>query len=217
MAGPWNYWNTTTSATASSVVVYADSHCTWAYWCTDGTSSATDNGTWQTWCTVPTTSAGDTWTTWVSGTTDIVDQSETVYMPPPEPTEEQRAEWARLDEERRRRQEEGQRQIATANERAEQLLRETLTEEEYQQLEELGHLIIQTAEHRYKIRKDNAYVREIDEEGKEIAGFCIHPKWTHKIPVPDKVLLHKLMLECDEEEWLRIANKTVYDYARDRV
>jgi hypothetical protein len=212
----WPCWVTTTNnATSSdawidwslvtSSAVYGD---TWSTWCTDTTSSATDN-VWIAWCDHELEICGQLGT--------VVIQSPYIVRPTtvPEPTEEQRAEWARQDRERKRRQEEEQRQIAEANEKAETLLKDVLNEEDYQFLLEMNHLLVETEEHRYKISRRGT-VREVDEEGKEIASFCIHERG-FRLPDADAVLMHKLMLECDEEEWLRIANKTVYDYARDRV
>ena len=48
-------------------------------------------------------------------------------------------------------------------------------------------------------------VEQIDENGRQVARFCIHPR--NIVPVPDNMLAQKLMLESNEEEFLRIANR----------
>lgn len=60
--------------------------------------------------------------------------------------------------------------------------------------------------HRYLIDHTGGVTR-IDEQG-SIESYCIHPSYAHRIPTPDLILAKKLMLECDEETFLRTANAT---------
>lgn len=60
---------------------------------------------------------------------------------------------------------------------------------------------------RYRIKygwAGNVYV--IDERGREIEKLCIHPD--AQIPIADNLIAQKLLLESNEAEFRRIANKT---------
>lgn len=60
---------------------------------------------------------------------------------------------------------------------------------------------------RFKLMRGYSHnVKELDEEGREVRTFCIHPPAQHPCPNEDNVLLQKLMLQTDEEEFRRIAN-----------
>ncbi len=66
---------------------------------------------------------------------------------------------------------------------------------------------------RYRIEKGWAgNVFLIDEKGKKAEKFCIHPM-KEEIPVCDSLLAQKLLLESDEGEFLRIANRTILERA----
>lgn len=49
-------------------------------------------------------------------------------------------------------------------------------------------------------------VYELSKEGRKVAKYCIHP--SEDVPVPDVMLAQKLMLETDEKQFLKVANKT---------
>lgn len=50
----------------------------------------------------------------------------------------------------------------------------------------------------------NVYL--LDDEGLDVERYCIHAQ--EPIPVADNMLAQKLMLEADEEQFLRVANRT---------
>jgi hypothetical protein len=62
---------------------------------------------------------------------------------------------------------------------------------------------------RYLIYADGR-VKRIDEQG-PVESYCIHPSYAepdHNIPIEDLILAKKLMLEFDEETFLKTANAT---------
>lgn len=48
-------------------------------------------------------------------------------------------------------------------------------------------------------------VHELDENGRAVRTHCIVPKGV-EVPVPDQLLMQKLMLETNEAEFMRVAN-----------
>ena len=102
-----------------------------------------------------------------------------------------------------------------AEERAEALLRELLSAEEYRQLGQLGYLEVRSRAQpgrRYRIPRHWGLVQVL-EDAVPIALLCV--KSTEPVPAADGVLMHKLMIEGNEEDYLRIANRfqlTRYGY-----
>jgi hypothetical protein len=62
----------------------------------------------------------------------------------------------------------------------------------------------------YRVRPGNT-VQQLDAAGKVLCSFCIHPYpaegW---IPEDDHAIAQKLLLEADEQEFLRLANRRNY-------
>lgn len=102
---------------------------------------------------------------------------------------------------------------AQARERAILLLRESLSDRQRGELAEKGHFTLtvhdsKTQERRhYRIRKGReGNVDRVDENGKRLHGYCIHP--AIRCPDEDTMLAQKLMLEGgQEQEFLQIANR----------
>ena len=89
---------------------------------------------------------------------------------------------------------------------ARELLRALLTDEEYRQLSACGYIEVRSqsrAERTYRIPAAGGMVRML-EGGKEVLRLCLQP--TTMLPRSDVLLLHKLLLEADEEKYLRTAN-----------
>lgn len=60
---------------------------------------------------------------------------------------------------------------------------------------------------RYRIRRAwSGHVARVNDSGKEVERFCIHPRI--RVPLPDNQLLAKLMIETDEDQFRRTANVT---------
>jgi hypothetical protein len=94
-----------------------------------------------------------------------------------------------------------------AERRATDLLRDTLTPEQFHQLTWRGYLEIPspTAPQRvYRVPRTKGYVQVI-ENGRAIMRLCLQP--VECLPDADVVVLHKLMIEANEETYLQKANK----------
>lgn len=173
-----------------------------------GYSDVTGYGdTWTTW-TSSTTSASDisTWNSWVGSATSTssspLSSGEGYYrvvVPIAAPTPEQ-------IETKRREDEAAQARRKAADERAEELLRSLLTDEQRKHLDEMTSFLVKSESQRtFRIRRGER-VQELDDNGKVIAGYCIAPTGIG-LPVADKMLAQKLLLENNEAEFLRIANR----------
>jgi hypothetical protein len=94
-----------------------------------------------------------------------------------------------------------------AQDRAEALLRDILTAEEYAQLREHGYLEVRSRSRptrMYRIPRGPVQVT-VHERGVAVELLCVTPvDW---LPPSDVVLTHKLMIEGDEQEYLRRANR----------
>jgi hypothetical protein len=102
-----------------------------------------------------------------------------------------------------------------ANRRAGELLRAVLTHEQYGQLIQQGYVDIPSprdARRIYRVPRAPGLVGVIEEERRK-ASLCLQPfKW---VPDADIVVIHKLMIEADEEAYLQKANIIVPIYSND--
>jgi hypothetical protein len=97
--------------------------------------------------------------------------------------------------------------FSRAERRATDLLRDTLTAEQFHQLAWRGYLEIPspTAPQRvYRVPRSKGYVQVL-ENGRAIMRLCLQP--VECLPDADVVVLHKLMIEGNEETYLQKANK----------
>jgi hypothetical protein len=94
-----------------------------------------------------------------------------------------------------------------ANRRANELLRSVLTREQYRQLMRRSYLDIPSPRDPgciYRVPRSIGQVGVI-ERGRRKASLCLQPlEW---VPDADIVVMHKLMIEADEETYLQTANK----------
>jgi len=94
-----------------------------------------------------------------------------------------------------------------ANRRANELLRSVLTREQYRQLVRYGYLDIPSPrdpECIYRVPRSIGLVGVI-EKGRRKVSLCLQP--LEMVPDADIVVMHKLMIEADEETYLQTANK----------
>jgi hypothetical protein len=94
-----------------------------------------------------------------------------------------------------------------AERRAANLLRDTLTPEQIRQLTWRGYLEIPSPtepQRVYRVPRTKGYVQVI-ENGRAIMRLCLQP--VECLPDADVVVLHKLMIEANEETYLQKANK----------
>ncbi|HEX9056790.1 MAG TPA: hypothetical protein VF818_04595 [Ktedonobacterales bacterium] len=96
--------------------------------------------------------------------------------------------------------------IFTAEGRARALLREMLTDDEYEQLMVLGYLEVRSPTTAYRVYRIPASAGRVRmyERGRELVELCLQP--TEPLPDSDLVLMHKLMIEANEQEYLTKAN-----------
>lgn len=94
-----------------------------------------------------------------------------------------------------------------AERRADILLQEMLRPEGHQELEQRGYLEVPSPNREgrmYRIPRGRGMV-SVYEDGRAVMSLCVQPvEW---IPASDVVLMHKLMIEANEEEYLRTANQ----------
>jgi len=94
-----------------------------------------------------------------------------------------------------------------AERRAETLLQEMLSPEQGRDLEHRGYLEIPSPSRQgrvYRIPRGRGMV-SVYEDGRAIMSLCVQPvEW---IPAADVVLMHKLMIEANEEDYLKTANQ----------
>jgi hypothetical protein len=94
-----------------------------------------------------------------------------------------------------------------AERRAADLLRDTLTPEQFRQLVWRGYLEVPSpTEPRgvYRVPRTTGYIQVI-ENGRAVMRLCVQP--VECLPDADVVVLHKLMIEANEETYLQKANK----------
>ena len=100
-----------------------------------------------------------------------------------------------------------QRDAHVAKRRAQALLRELLSETQYHQVHTSGYLEVPSPslEGRvYRIPSMGGLV-SVYEHGSVIMGLCLQP--TQPLPKEDVVLMHKLLIEASEQEYLQKANR----------
>lgn len=94
-----------------------------------------------------------------------------------------------------------------ADRRARQLLRAVLTDEQYHQLIKRGYIDIPSPSDPlrvYRVPQAHGRVQLIENERLQ-ASLCLQPfDW---VPDADFVVIHKLMIEADEETYLQKANR----------
>src|SRR5260370_37012955 len=94
-----------------------------------------------------------------------------------------------------------------AKRRARQLLSAVLTPEQYGQMIQRGHLDIASPsdpERIYRLPKGPERV-QVREKGRLTMWLCLQP--LERVPEADLLVMHKLMIEADEETYLRKANR----------
>jgi hypothetical protein len=94
-----------------------------------------------------------------------------------------------------------------AERRAADLLRDTLTAEQFRQLIWRGYVEIPSPtepQRLYRVPKSKGYV-QVFENGRPTMRLCLQP--VEFLPDADIVVLHKLMIEANEEIYLQKANK----------
>lgn len=95
---------------------------------------------------------------------------------------------------------------STAQERSLALLKDVLSEQEFEQWTRQGYLDVSSpneAQRIYRIRRADGLVR-VYEQGKAVRALCLQP--VEPLPSNDLVVLHKLMIQGNEQEYVQKAN-----------
>lgn len=93
-----------------------------------------------------------------------------------------------------------------AEQRAETLLKTLLNSDQYSHLVRKGYIEVQSSMfpyRTYRIPRHRGSV-EVYEMGRLVMSLCVQP--TETVPDADVVVMHKLMIEGNEREYLRRAN-----------
>lgn len=158
------------------------------------------NGTmaWTQWN--DTSTAANVWTYWISatnGTTNMTVGS----LPQRQQTAEEVAAWQKMVEKQEQKKKDAQR-------RALDLLKQILTETQLAAFEKDECIPVDAPSGRkYLIKKGRSGNVFSIKDGKPVERYCIHPS-DSEVPEADVMLAQKLMLEANEDEFLRIANMT---------
>jgi len=100
------------------------------------------------------------------------------------------------------------RRWSRAERRAAGLLREMLTPEQCRQLLWHGYLEIPSpgiAGRVYRVPRTRGGFVQVLDDGKAVMRLCLQP--VERLPDADIIVLHKLMIEANEEDYLQKANK----------
>ncbi|HEY0754978.1 MAG TPA: hypothetical protein VGD98_13555 [Ktedonobacteraceae bacterium] len=95
-----------------------------------------------------------------------------------------------------------------AERRAAHLLRDMLTPEQCRQLIWHGYLEVPSpgfAGRVYRVPRARGGFVQVLDDGKAVMRLCVQP--VEHLPDADVIVLHKLMIEANEEHYLRKANK----------
>jgi hypothetical protein len=230
----WHTWTSSTDGTGRYANTTSDGTTSlWNHWIDQQTltSVTTPDETWHTWVT----SSGFN----VYQTIDDADGHRTVYINAPikpqtipykVPTAEEKAEAdkrrreaeaaaekRRIEMEKERK--EAAKKAAAAKARSKELLLEFLTKEQREQFKKNGWFIVEggKSKKKYRIESDgiNGNVKELCyKEERVMASLCFQTR-DYTIPIFDNLLGQALHLRFNEDEILKIANRTViHDHRR---
>lgn len=161
-------------------------------------SNASDSA-WCTWNTATTTViVGDTWKYWAAQAGIAEDRDRRNIYVQPNAQEVAARQVAVAAEAAKYRAE---REAAEA--RAKKLLVENISPAQRKQLADHGFFDVVVSGRTYRIRWGTHGNVRLVVKDREVRSFCIQPD---DVPVGDAMLAQKLMLECDEASFLRIAN-----------
>jgi hypothetical protein len=91
--------------------------------------------------------------------------------------------------------------------RARQLLRSVLSRQEREQLSRTGYLEVPSPGHPNRLYRIPNYLGRVRmfERGQAVCDLCVVP--SEELPADDVIVMHKLMIQGDEEAYLRSANR----------
>lgn len=192
----WVIWNNDYITSSTTASVTPDP---WPIWVrSSGTATTTVNGSTTSATRIITAdSSAIVWESW----TQHYRISNEEFRAREERRERQRQESIRIEGERK-----------AARERAQILLRESLSEAQREELANKGYFSLQSIARdgrirNYRIRQGQVRnIQEVDASGRILSTICAHPRM--RVPDEDAMLIQKLMLESQDghDDFLRIAN-----------
>jgi len=105
----------------------------------------------------------------------------------------------------------------SARQRSETLLRDLLGTEEYMRLTQRGYLVVRSRNHpdrAYHIPQDIGFVTVYEQE-EPVELLCVGP--AEPLPPADVLVMHKLLIEADEDTYLRTANHLSLGFGEWRI
>lgn len=205
--GTWQAWNSLVYNTGTQATTTVLGNV-WASWNGITYASTGNNTVWNYWnqqyeliqaMPIAYAQMGGTWVAWNQNYRgDLQD----VFAAPPV-TDEQRAEENRRVLEATRLAQERVQQQKIASRKARGLLRATLTKKQLVQYDAHGYFDVDVKGRLYRVHPGNM-VSKLNAEKVE-CRYCIHPD--EYMPPEDIALCQKLLLEADEDKFLRIANR----------
>jgi hypothetical protein len=92
-----------------------------------------------------------------------------------------------------------------ADQRAELLLRSTLSKKQLKELDRRDYFHVTVGGRRFRITRGRSHnIKEVDPRGRILRSLCAHP--IELVPTADTMLSQKLLLESKPEEFFKIAN-----------
>jgi hypothetical protein len=145
-----------------------------------------------------------------TGTGEISLPAATYVAAPPE-TDEQRQVRLAAEAEARKKAEEAALKQVKARERARDLLHRHLDPQQRESLEKQGAFLVHTKRGVYRVQRGVAgNIQFLGKPGLQPSErYCIHVPHQFGLPEEDHMLTQKLLLEADEDTFLRVANRTV--------
>jgi hypothetical protein len=202
----WRHWNETYSTSADTYTIATDyssatdgnAYVIWRHW----------NGQWisaaRRDCAtlLSATETGDNQTIEIWQEWNISAEAKSAQR---RASAEQREQWRLYEEQRKQENEKREREWKEAQKRAEELLRSCLTPQQVEELDQKHHFHLLVGTRKYRVNRGRTRnIELIDEQGKVVKRLCAHPQ--DLVPDADTMLAQKLMLETNEQEFLKIAN-----------
>jgi len=212
----WIIWNqdfgtstmtpiTAAATTTSNAYLTSTTGDTWTEW--NQIYTATTSNHIYTSYTASTTSNIIT-ATWSAWNDNYLVKAHNILVPP-RISEEERQRRAEAEKQRQLLYAEEERKRKLADAKAEKLLLQLLDEKQAQEYKEKGRFHMYVGNKKYRIDKGWAgNVKLVEEKGNVLSSYCIHPR--QRMPEADNLIAQKLMLEANEQEFLRVANETRY-------
>lgn len=201
----WDSWSNSTAAASSYITTSSSVWNNWSATAASATTYTVNTKVWNNWAANTSVTATSDYSinlTWDSWNKTIVRARPVVQVVE---SEEDKAARLIRQEVLRAQREEQDRQRAMAIKRADRLLESVLSSAQKSQLKDKDYFLLKSQSGKiYRIRKGRSTnVDLLDENGKVVDILCAYPGLN--VPDGDTMAAQKIMLECDEADFLKIA------------